>query len=144
MKKEHIKLKIAVHLLLIRNGKILLLRRFNTGYEDGKYSVPAGHLDGSERSTEAMVRESLEEIGTVIREDRLQMVHVMHRMSEEERVDFFFEVTLENEEPKNCEPHKCDDLSWFNIDVLPDNVIPYVRVGIRCYLDHIPFSEFGW
>ena len=38
---ERFKLVVAVHLLLIENKKILLLRRFNTGYEDGNYSVVA-------------------------------------------------------------------------------------------------------
>ena len=36
---------VAVHLFFLRDDQILLLRRFNTGYEDGKYSVVAGHLE---------------------------------------------------------------------------------------------------
>lgn len=38
---ERFKLVTAVHLILTQNGKILLLRRYNTGYEDGNYSVVA-------------------------------------------------------------------------------------------------------
>ena len=52
------KLVVAVHLILIENGKILLLRRYNTGYEDGNYSVVAGHIDGNESVIKAMKREN--------------------------------------------------------------------------------------
>ncbi|MGD8997230.1 MAG: NUDIX hydrolase, partial [Anaerolineae bacterium] len=45
---ERFKLVSAVHLFLVRDGQVLLLRRSNTGYEDGNYSVVAGHLNGDE------------------------------------------------------------------------------------------------
>ncbi len=37
---------VAVHLFLIRDEQVLLLRRYNTGYADGQHSVIAGHLNG--------------------------------------------------------------------------------------------------
>jgi len=145
MSKEHFKLKSAAHLFLVRNDKILLLRRFNTGYKDGNYSVPAGHLDGGESVKAAMVRESLEEIGIIVRLDDLKVVHVMHRIEDgEERIDFFLTTTVWTGEPKNKEPNKCDELHWFPIDDMPSNVIPYIRSAIKDFKANSTFSEFGW
>lgn len=144
MRKEYFKFVSAVHLFFIKDNRILLLRRFNTGYEDGNYSVPAGHIDGNEKATKAMIREAMEETGITISKEQLQMVHVMHRKSTEERIDFFFEVNQWQGEPKIMEKNKCDDLSWFSVDKLPQNMILYIRAGIENYRNKVLFSEFGW
>lgn len=34
------KMIVSSYLILVADGKILLLRRYQTGYENGKYSLP--------------------------------------------------------------------------------------------------------
>lgn len=138
------KLLGAVHLFLLRDGEVLLLRRANTGYEDGNYSVPAGHLDGGEEVTTAMIREATEEAAVRIDPADLAVVGVMHRRSDEERVDFFLAAHRWSGEIANAEPHKCDELAWFPLDRLPANVIPYVRRALENYQRGVWFDSFGW
>lgn len=148
MKEERFQLLATIHLLLIREGKILLLRRFNTGYEDGNYSVIAGHLDGNEEIKAAMIREAYEEAGIKLREQDLEVVGVMHRRASNERIDFFLTATAWSGEITNNEPDKCDQLDWFDINRLPQNVIPYVRKAIDNTVNRnsrgIWFESFGW
>lgn len=131
MSKSRFKLIPAVYLLLRDGDKILLARRANTGYMDGKYSVPAGHLEGDELATEAMIREANEEIGISLKPEDLRLVHIAHRLSRgevgQERVDFFFEATTWEGTVINAEPHKCDDVSWFDIAHPPDGMLPFVH-----------------
>ncbi|MDO8660040.1 MAG: NUDIX domain-containing protein [Candidatus Parcubacteria bacterium] len=141
---ERFTLKPAVHLFLIKDNKVLLLRRFKTGWEDGNYSVPAGHLDGNETAKSAIAREALEEACIKINLEDLEMIHVMHRKSEEERIDFFSTTQKWDGEIKIGEPNKCDDLSWFPLDQLPSNTIPYIREALKNYQNKIFYSEFGW
>ena len=135
---------VTVHLFFFREDQILMLRRFNTGYADGQYSVPAGHLDGGETVRAAAAREALEEVGVRIEADDLSITVVMHRIEGDERVDFFVHVHQWQGEPFSAEPEKCDDLRWAAVDHLPENTIPYVRKAIENHLGGVHFDEFGW
>ena len=135
---------VTVHLLFFRENQVLLLRRYNTGFRDGEYSVPAGHLDGGETVIAAAAREAAEEIGIRIEAKDTSFSSVMHRIEGDERVDFFVHVHKWQGEPFNAEPEKCDDLRWVDINQLPSNTVPYVRRGIENYLNGIHFDEYGW
>jgi len=141
---ERFKLICAVHLFLICDDKVLLLRRFNTGYEDGKYSVIAGHLEGDEEIKAAAIREAQEEIGIKISPADLQVVGVMHRKSTDERIDFFLATSSWSGEITNREPDRCDQLAWFDLDEIPENVVPYVGRALDNYRRGNWFDSFGW
>jgi 8-oxo-dGTP pyrophosphatase MutT (NUDIX family) len=138
------KLVSAVHLFLIRGEQILLLRRYNTGYEDGNYSVIAGHLKGNEEVKQAMIREAFEETGIELTPKDLEIVGVMHRKSNDERVDWFLAAKTWSGEIVNREPEKCDQLAWFDMGSLPPNVVPYVRRAIHNFRLGRWFDSFGW
>ena len=135
---------VAVHLFLIKGNKVLLLRRFNTGYEDGNYSVIAGHIDGGENVYSAMIREAKEEAGINIWLSDLKAVQVMHRKKEDERIDYFFVCEKWEGEVRITEPDKCDELRWVEVSALPENTIDYVREALRNYRDGVLFSVYGW
>ena len=79
-KKRHQNIPSS-YLVLIKDGKVLLLRRFNTGFEDGKYGLAAGHVDKGETFTQCIIRETEEEAGLLLKPEDLKVVHVMHRNS---------------------------------------------------------------
>jgi 8-oxo-dGTP pyrophosphatase MutT (NUDIX family) len=155
MSKERNKIIPASYLVLIKDGKILMQRRFNTGFMDGYYCLVAGHVDKGENFTGAIIRETKEETGINLEPEDLKMVHIMHRDSRidypqgvaegvNERVDAFFAADKWEGEIINTEPHKCDDLGWFDMENLPENTIPYVRQAINCIIKEQFYSEFGW
>lgn len=125
--KQRYQSKVAVFLILTReeNGKteILLQRRYNTGYMDGKYDVAcSGHVEKGESLSMALCREAKEEIGLDINKKDLKLVSIIHRY-QEDYIDVFFTTYIYKGTPKIMEPDKCDDLQWFNINELPENII---------------------
>lgn len=145
-KPERFKLIPAVYVVLRRGNEVLLLRRANTGYQDGRYSLPAGHLEGDELGTMGIVREAKEEAGITLEPKDLELVHVSHRLSRnqvgQERLDLFFEATKWQGEPTNMEPHKCDDLSWFPLDNLPAAVMPFIGMVLKDISKGVVYSEY--
>lgn len=136
---------VAAHLFLLKEDTVLMMRRFNTGYEDGNFSVPAGHCEENETCTNTMIREAREEIAISINEPDLHFAHVMHRKTNGEyRIDFFFECRTWAGTPVIIEDNKCDKLEWANIASLPTNTIPYIRDALAAFHEGKSYSEVGF
>lgn len=144
--KERLKAVPVVYLFLMKGDEILLALRQNTGYMDGKWDVPAGHMKGNELPTEALIREVREEIGITISPRRIRLAHVSYRPKHNatgHRVDFYFFVEKWRGRIINTEPQKCAELKWFRVDELPRNMTPHVRRALQDAWYDFKFSELG-
>ncbi|MEV0353882.1 NUDIX domain-containing protein [Nonomuraea sp. NPDC050680] len=136
---------IDVHILLVRNAELLLIRRRGT-YGDGMWHLPSGKLNADESLPEPAAREGKEEVGVCIDPADLHHVHTLHVAGSGPvpRLGVFFEARRWSGEPYNQEPDKCSVVEWFPLDDLPDEVIPYPLAGIQDYLEGHTFGLLGW
>lgn len=110
MSSERLLIKAAVYLILKRDGKVLFCRRANTGWADGKLSLPSGHVEKGELPTIAAVRELAEETGITVSCEQLQIAHIVYR--QDIYVDFYYLVKDWTGDPHNAEEEKCSEIVW--------------------------------
>ena len=137
---------VSVNIILRKGDSVLLLRRANTGWADGYYTLPAGHLEGDEPLTQAAAREVHEEVGVIVESNNLRLVHVMHRSNREddrERLDFYFMTEQWRGEPWLAEPEKSDDLGWYRASELPERTLENVTRALGQYATQM-LSEVNW
>ena len=137
---------VDVHLILRRAGRILLLRRADTGYGDGQLHLPSGHLERDESVVAGVIREAREEVGVVVEPGALRCVHVMHRAGPvgDDRIGFFFEAGWWSGQPRNAEPEKCSELVWADPVALPADTIAYPAAAIARAESGGFFSLHAW
>lgn len=139
----HPNIPVGVHVIIERGGRILLMRRAGTGFFDGLYSLPGGHVEAGESLREAAAREMFEETGLRFDPATFELAGAVHRRSDTNRVDFFVRAAGCPGEPEIREPDKCDDLRWVVRDALPPDVVPYIAVALAA--GQGPWVlELGW
>ncbi|MFD4429781.1 NUDIX domain-containing protein [Nocardia sp. NPDC058497] len=137
---------VDVHILLIRDDRILLsLRRSGDKY-DNRWHLPSGKLEAGESAAVGAVREAMEEIGVELEPAALRLVHVAHVTApgRDSRLGLFFRAERWRGEPFNREPDKCYALQWFPLNDLPADLIEYSALGIAALNSAAPYSELGW
>jgi 8-oxo-dGTP pyrophosphatase MutT (NUDIX family) len=133
------KVAVAVYGLLRRDGRMLLLRRTNSGFHDGELALPAGHVDEGESAVAAIVRELREEVAVDVRPQDCRLALTGHagpeRPGDDTYVDLYFTVDRWAGEPRIGEPDKAVELLWAPIDDLPDDVVGFMAEAIRAIAD---------
>jgi len=118
MKKGQFMLITSVYLLLMKDGKVLLQKRKDTGFRDRQWGLISGHHDGGETLVQSMIREAKEEANIDIVESDLEFVHLLHKAEKDERLEVFFRTEKFKGQPIIAEPDKADAIGWFEMDGL--------------------------
>lgn len=136
----------SVNLLFFRsNEEVLLLKRQNTGFEDGKWSIISGKIDGGEEVISAAIREAKEEAGVEIEPSEIKVIGIIHRKNDNsEWIDFFLKVHSWKGKVVNAEPNKCEELKWFNVYELPENMVSFIRKAVEKKHNGVWFESLGW
>ncbi len=146
MSKDRFTLPVAVFLVLKKEDKVLLMRRANTGWCDGCFDLIAGHIDGDESLTTAVIREASEEMGIELAPENTHFAHLLHIKFSDGKEYFnpIFTADTWSGEPHIMEPDKCDLLEWFSLDSPPENLTPSARLGLKALASGAPYSESGF
>jgi 8-oxo-dGTP diphosphatase len=136
---------IASFVILRKDRRIALIKRQNTGWMDGHWSLPAGKVEKNEAFTAAAIREASEEVGVMVAKSDMIYAHTMHRHADDsDWVDVYFEVSQWQGEVINAEPKVHSKVQWFNLDNLPGNIIPPVGQALKNIEQGLVYSEWGW
>lgn len=150
---------VVVHIVLRRpdDGAICLMRRQNTGFLDGYYALPGGHLQAGEQVQQAAARELLEECA--LRPDQLlPLACLPYRTFKplsgsanegtsgvvSQGINLVFEAELGEQQPVINEPEFADDLIWW----IPGTKSPRMPAWVAEVAGLSPvgdwYLEFDW
>ena len=145
--RERFKMIVSGYLLFIKSGKILLLRRKNTGYMDGWYGLPSGHIEDNETPVQALKREVKEESGLNIEIVKLtnhkkyptaEILPApygisLHSVGDHHHMDMRYICTLKGNKKLNG----TEECKWFTLAEIkslhdcPDEVKDFVKEAIK-------------
>lgn len=112
-------IKIGTHVIIVKNGKVLLGKRKNSGGA-GTYGLPGGHLEFNESPEECIKREVLEETNLKIKNIRfITYTNDLFKDTRRHYLNLHFIADYDSGELKNMEPEKCEKWEWVDWNNLP-------------------------
>jgi len=108
--------KVAAAVLVIQNGRVLLVRRAGEPFR-GFWTLPAGFVNSGEDPAEAAVRECLEETGLNVRVTRIY--NIVSGREHERGADFVIVYQAEFIDGELNADDDADEVEWFDPTDLP-------------------------
>jgi ADP-ribose pyrophosphatase YjhB (NUDIX family) len=138
-------IRVGVGIMLVSNGKVLLVLRESTGRNDGKYGLIGGLVNADESVLQAAIRKVKEEVGVVVDPKDMQLVHCLSSNESDvgATAGFYFVAKKWSGEPLNIEP-KHNGIEWFSINALPANIIDRNKQAVEAMIKGTLYSELGW
>ena len=95
MEPKRFMVRCAVHLFLVKDGKVLVEKRKNRDYCNNQLDVIASHIIGNESVVDAIIRTAKFEVNINVKKEDLKIIQVMHQKSEPyEYINYFF-ITIQ-------------------------------------------------
>jgi len=122
-------------------GNILMAKRSkNARDEHGRWDIGGGAIEFGAKMEDTLKREILEEYCTEVLEYEFLGFRDVHREHEGRKthwIVFDFKVLINREKAKIGEPHKFDDIGWFTVDSLPQEVHSQFPYFLEKYKDKL-------
>ncbi len=138
MKDIHQTPYIGVHLMLIKDNKILLQER-KGGFTDGIFTPVSGHVDKGEGVIDALIREAKEEAGIILRKEDLKISVIAHLLDafykggRADIINYFIFTDKYEGKIENKEPDKIKRLEFFDLNMLPDKLMSHIFEVLKAY-----------
>jgi 8-oxo-dGTP diphosphatase len=117
--KKSIEPRVGVALMVVKEGRILLVRRKNS-HGAGSWSTPGGHLEFGETPELCAARETLEETGITVRNIRfIAITNDIFREFNRHYVTIWMRAEPVSGIAHVADPDESDDCGWFRVDDLP-------------------------
>ncbi|MFZ3020240.1 MAG: NUDIX domain-containing protein [Minisyncoccia bacterium] len=123
------------------NGNFVLSKRSkNCRDEHGAWDQGGGGLEFGDTVENTLKKEITEEYCADILEQEFLGYRDVHRVHNGEKTHWIaldFLVKVDRQKVKNGEPHKFDDVSWFNLNSLPEQLHSQFPFFIKKYKDNL-------
>jgi len=145
MQKDNIEFKKGFDFIgvtvtfLCHDGKgnfVLAKRGANARDENGKWDTGGGALEFNDTVEQTLKQEIAQEYCTDVIDFEFLGYRDVHRENQGRKTHWIaldFKVLVNPDKVKIGEPHKFDDIGWFTLDNMPENLHSQLPIALRLY-----------